>query len=179
MALENFRLERAELKDVSQIVALVNSAYRGDSSRKGWTTEADFLDGQRVDSNGIAEIVNAANQVILCLKTEQSADLLACVELKLLDQQAALLGMLSVNPLSQNQGIGAKLMKYAEDFARDHFGAQKITMKVISLRTELIAYYQRKGYQLKKEFEPFPYGDARFGLPKRNDLEFVRMEKSL
>lgn len=127
--------------------------------------------------------MNSENHFIFCLKQasleEGSAEILACVELESRSQNEVLLGMLSVNPLVQNKGFGAKLISFAEEFARTELKAQIIVMKVISIRSELIAYYERKAYVLKAQFENFPYGNEKFGLPKRTDLRFVRMEKTL
>ncbi len=174
-----YSVAQAKPEDVRELVQLVNSAYRGDSSRQGWTTEADYLDGQRIDEDGLRDVLSTPDVVVLCLRAEGSSKILACVELAREDERRVLLGMLSVSPQLQNQGLGASLMSKAEAFVRSHFGVNVITMKVISIRLELIAYYERKGYQVKDEFESFPYGDPRFGLPKRDDLEFVRMEKTL
>ena len=46
-------LRPALLSDVPQLVSLVNSAYRGDESRAGWTTEAELLAGQRTDPESL------------------------------------------------------------------------------------------------------------------------------
>lgn len=155
----------------------MNSAYRGEASRAGWTTEADFLDGQRVDSEALLEIIRTPENLILCLALDQR--ILACTHLSLFRKDSMLLGMLSVSPGLQNQGIGARLIFAAEALAVSHFQVKKIAMKVLSLRSELIAYYERKNYLLKDEREPFPYGNPRFGLPKRDDLEFIMLEKTL
>ena len=176
---KNYEVTKATSKDAQELVALVNSAYRGDSSRLGWTTEADFLDGQRIDEAWLSDLIKDPNTVILCLRKQASKQILACVELKKLKNNSVLLGMLSVSPVLQNQGLGAMLIKESEAFVATHFQAQKITMKVLSIRSELIAYYDRKGYALTKQHEAFPYGDSRFGIPKRKDLQFVIMEKTL
>ncbi len=177
--MNQFVVVPAELSDAREIESLVNSAYRGDTSRVGWTTEADYLDGQRIDEAGLKELISSPEIVILCLKDASNSQILACVELAKFEANSVLLGMLSVNPKMQNQGLGAKLIKSAESFVKEHFQTQKIIMKVISIRSELIAYYERKGYKRLNQFDAFPYGDSRFGIPKRDDLEFVRMEKTL
>lgn len=168
---------RAEKKHIHQLCELVNSCYRGETSRAGWTTEADFLEGQRIDNTGLLEIVNSNAEVILCLGDEDR--ILACSHLSLYRENCVLIGMLSVSPSLQNQGLGARLIQESEKFARLHFCAEKALMKVLSLRTELIAYYERKNYVRKEERERFPYGQERFGIPKRDDLEFISLEKTL
>ncbi len=176
---KKYEVSKALVGNVQELVGLVNSAYRGDSSRLGWTTEADFLDGQRIDETWLKTLIESPNTVILCLRKQNNLPILACVELAKLDANTVLLGLLSVNPVLQNQGLGAMLMQNAESFVAAEFHAKKILMKVISIRAELIAYYERKGYRQTDQYEAFPYGDVRFGLPKRNDLRFVRMEKTL
>jgi GNAT superfamily N-acetyltransferase len=155
----------------------VNSAYRGEVSRAGWTTEADFLEGQRVDPEALREIILTPQNIILCLALDQK--ILACTHLCPRGDDGVLLGMLSVTPELQNQGIGASLIAKAEEIAISHFQARKMVMKVLSLRPELIAYYERKNYLRKDEREAFPYGNERFGMPKRDDLEFIKLEKTL
>ncbi len=181
---KQYKFSVAKPSDISDLVHLVNSAYRGESSRAGWTTEADLLGGQRIDAEGLMQVLTQSQKVILCLRSRLigetgSTQLLACVELTSLDESAVLLGMLSVAPEHQNQGFGAKLISHAESFALETFGASVMAMKVISVRSELIAYYERKGYVVQQKYEPFPYGNERFGIPKRNDLQFVLLEKTL
>ncbi len=169
-------LQIAKAKDALAIVNLVNSAYRGESSRIGWTTEADLLDGQRVDLIGIEELIKKQNTYILLLK--QNDLLLGCVLLEK-KNQTCYLGMLTISPSKQNQSLGKIILKKAEDFALDKLQCQIIEMTVISKRKELLNFYYRRGYQLTGEKRPFPYGDERFGIPKVNDLEFVVLKKNL
>lgn len=173
---ERFTFRNAEAADVDAIVALVQSAYRGDDSRKGWTTEADLLDGQRVDSAGVADlIVKPASRVILM---ESGNDLLACAHIARLGE-ASYFGMFSVTPTRQGAGIGNALLAEAERVARDEWNAREMQMTVIPLREELIAWYERRGYHRTGIHSPFPYGDQRFGIPKRDDLRFERLVKPL
>ena len=58
-------------------------------------------------------------------------------------------------------------------------GMPTMRMTVIDIRDELIAFYERRGYRRTGIKKPFPYGDARFGLPKRDDLRFEVLEKPL
>jgi ribosomal protein S18 acetylase RimI-like enzyme len=163
-----------EKADLSSLNVLVNSAYRGEGSKKGWTTEADLLGGIRTSEETLLEMLNKHNAYFL--KYTQDQEIIACVYLE--NQKTHLyLGMLTVKPDLQGAGVGAKLLAAASDFAV-HNHIPKIRMTVISVRTELIAYYQRKGYVLTGETQAFPSEDPRFGLPKQ-DLEFVVMEKVL
>lgn len=166
-------------QDIPALTQLVNSAYRGDSSRKGWTTEADLLDGVRTSEESLRETLAQPQATIL--KYEQSGQLLGCVYLEKKDDEAAsptlYLGMLTVSPEAQTGGIGKQLMAAAEQLARQQ-GCRSITMTVIPQRTELIAWYQRRGYQTTGETKPFPMNDPRFGLPKV-PLSFVVLKKEL
>lgn len=170
----NYRL--ATLNDVTHIVNLVHSAYRGESSRNGWTTEADFLDGTRTDTDEISEIINTPdNAIMLC---EAGTQLLASVHLQK-QESICYLGMFAVRPDVQNSGIGKKLLNMAEHKAQQLWQCQRMQMSVITLRTELIAWYERRGYERTGIFKPFPYGQPRYGDPKRNDLILEILEKQL
>jgi GNAT superfamily N-acetyltransferase len=162
--------------DAETIVALVESAYRGDSSRAGWTTEADFLDGRRTGRDDVlAQIARPQSVVLLA---ERDGELLACAHVAVEDG-AGYFGMFSVVPGLQGGGIGKQVLAEAERIARQDFGQSAMHMTVIDIRDELIAYYERRGYRRTGVFKPFPYGDARFGLPKRDDLRFEVLEKPL
>lgn len=165
----------ASQEDVPLLVQLVNSAYRGASSRKGWTTEADLLDGIRITENALLSTLSAENTTILKLLT-YTRELVGCVLLQQ-KQDTMYLGMLTVQPLLQNAGFGKLLMTDAEHFAKQK-GCSKMEMTVIADRTELIAWYQRRGYRLTGEQRPFPMNDPEFGTPKKN-IHFEVMEKLL
>lgn len=165
-------ISTATLTDVSALNNLVNSAYRGESSKKGWTTEADLLGGIRTTEEGLAETIRKTNTFIL--KYTEVDQILGCV--MLVEKENALyLGMLTVSPELQGSGIGKKLLKSAEIFAQEK-GIPKIEMTVISIRSELIAWYERHGYIKTGETKPFPMNDPNFGEPKQH-LEFIVMEK--
>lgn len=164
----------ATSSDVPALNTLINSAYRGDSSRRGWTTEADLLDGIRTSEETLGEMIHKSNATIL--KYERAGALLGCVYLEK-QQDSLYLGMLTVSPDAQTGGIGKELMVAAEQLARDKH-CQKMSMTVLPQRTELIAFYERRGYQPTGQTEPFPMDDPRFGLPKV-PLSFIVMEKPL
>jgi len=162
--------------DASAIVALVESAYRGDASRAGWTTEADLLDGRRTGTDDVlAQIDRPQSRMLLA---ERGGELLACAHVAVEDG-AGYFGMFSVRPGLQGGGIGHQVLAEAERIARDEFGMSVMRMTVIDLREELIAWYERRGYRRTGIKKPFPYGDERFGLPRRDDLRFEVLEKSL
>ncbi|GAA1630497.1 GNAT family N-acetyltransferase [Catellatospora bangladeshensis] len=162
--------------DVAAVVALVESAYRGDSSRAGWTTEADLLDGQRTDPEAVAAHVAAPGSVILL--AERDGELLACCHLERHDGYAYF-GMFAVRPDLQGGGLGKAVIAEAERYASAEWGVPQLHMTVITVRAELIAWYERRGYARTGQTSPFPYGDERFGLPRRDDLEFELLVKKL
>lgn len=164
----------ARKEDAPMLSELVNAAYRGDSSRKGWTTEADLLDGTRTDANAIKDLI--ANPGTLVLKYLEGEKILGCVELNRKGDRLYL-GMLTVDPSCQGKGIGKILMTAAEKEAGNQ-RCQSIFMTVISVRHELIAWYVRHGYRDTGQRKPFFVPDARWGLPKM-DLEFVILEKKI
>src|ERR1700689_5406627 len=125
----------AHSADVPAIVDLVESAYRGESSREGWTTEADLLDGQRTDTEAISAVVAGPGSVMLLAE--------------------------------------------AERLAREEWSASTMVMSVLAQRPDLVAWYERRGYRRTGETTPFPYGNERFGVPKRPDLSFAILAKPL
>lgn len=181
------KLEKAAPEDLKDVVKLVNRAYRGESSRLGWTTEADFLEGQRTDLNTLREeLASSSAKTLLVLRGKNEGPttdtVIGTVLLEIaVDKKgikSAQLAMLTVDPEIQGQGLGKILLNEAEDFARS-LGASKIRLSVIHLRETLIAWYERQGYRRTGQTEAFPYGDERFGLPLRKDLYFLVFEKDL
>ena len=164
--------------EAASISLLVNSAYRGDSSRKGWTTEADFLDGQRTDEASILELISDPSaQIELAYDTDHPAVILGSVYLNFAVPNTLYFGMLTVEPGLQTKGIGKQLLSHLEIRAREK-KCQRIRMTVIRGRDELIAFYERRGYQATGKTEPFPMHDPRFGIPKKT-LEFLEFIKTL
>jgi N-acetylglutamate synthase-like GNAT family acetyltransferase len=168
------KITEASIADVAAICALVNSAYRGDTSRKGWTTEADLLDGIRIDEEMLKQYFEDDNSTILT-STDHDGEITGCVYLKK-EQDRLYLGMLTVSPDLQAQGIGKLLLKASEEKARQK-GCKSIVMTVITRRHELIEWYKRNGYVETGQKQPFPSSE-RFGKPRFN-LEFLVMEKRL
>ena len=187
----------ATLADVSAVVFLVESAYRGDASRAGWTTEADILDGQRTDEIEIREIIcGAHSRIRLAEQSPTTVQILGQDQVPAPSQERALphlvgcvrienagdagyIGMVSVLPNLQSAGIGRQLLHEAERVIRDELRLPRARMTVIGQRDTLIAWYQRRGYSLTGKQEKFPYGQPRAGTPRRDDLYFEVLEKSL
>lgn len=163
--------------DLEAVAALVNSAYRGETSRAGWTTEADYLDGQRTDVATLRrDLAETSGAVVLTLRDQPGDPILGAVWLEPSAERAWYLGMLTVKPDLQDRQLGRGLLEAAEAFAVER-GATRIQMTVVSIRDTLIAWYQRRGYARTGETRPFPYDDARFGVPRRDDLAFIVLEK--
>ncbi|HET7899447.1 MAG TPA: GNAT family N-acetyltransferase [Flavisolibacter sp.] len=167
------KIRPASLADVPALNLLVNGAYRGDSSRKGWTTEADLLDGIRTSEPALQKMIEKPGALILVL--EENDQINACVYLEKKEHRLYL-GMLTVDPALQGKGLGAHLMKAAEEKAAE-LNCDIIQMSVITERESLIHYYQRKGFHDTGERLPFP-DDPAFGIPKQ-PLQFMIMEKEL
>ncbi len=166
---------RATLEDVPSIVVLVNAAYRGDTSRVGWTTEADLLDRQRTDANELTALLSSEDSLImLCMRSEK---MIGSVHLQH-GKGVAFMGMLVIEPGLQGQGIGKQLMQSAEETAVKMWGVAKILMYAISLRTELIEFYERRGYRHTGIFKEFP-NDEKFGIPKVQGLKIELLEKNV
>ena len=166
----------ATLDDLTHIENLVNAAYRGETSRLGWTTEADLLDGQRTDKEALHDIISTANNIIiLCHKANQ---IIGTVHLHC-KQKTCHFGMFTIQPSSQGLGIGKQFIAYAEQYARKQWACTTMMMTVIDLRKELLQWYERRGYINTGKRAKFPYGDERFGIPLRNDLELTILKKSL
>ena len=167
-------ISKAALEDIPHLVSLINSAYRGEHSKKGWTTEADLLDGLRTDEDSLEKMISKPDAVILKFCNEDNV-LQGCVYLERKTNKMYL-GMLTVSPLEQARGIGKKLLFAAEKYATDQ-KCSAIEMTVISVRHELILWYQKHGYHKTGEMKPFPE-DKKFGIPKQA-LEFVVLQKGV
>jgi ribosomal protein S18 acetylase RimI-like enzyme len=170
------RFRVATAADVPALVALIESAYRGDASRAGWTTEADILGGQRTDPEGVLAVIESASSRLVAV--ERDGELVGCCQLEHRGAHAYF-GMFAVRPTLQGGGIGKAVIAEAERFAREEWGVSEMHMTVISVREDLIAWYERRGYLRTGRTSPFPYGNERFGLPTREDLEFELLTKQL
>ncbi|CAM5683727.1 GNAT family N-acetyltransferase [Streptomyces canus] len=162
--------------DVDTLVALVESAYRGDASRAGWTTEADILEGQRTDPEGVLAVIKSPDSRLLTV--ERDGQVVACCQLEHRGTYAYF-GMFAVSPALQGGGLGKVIIAEAERIARETWGVTEMHMTVISVRNDLVAWYERRGYRRTGQMTPFPYGDERFGVPQRDDLQFELLVKPL
>lgn len=165
-------IEKITLTDVPAITDLVNSAYRGEGSKKGWATEGDIFDGPRVTEQKVIDDLNKKDATILKL-TDETNKIIGTVLLEIKGTRLYL-GMLSVSPDVQNKQVGRILLEEAEKFAKQNH-CSVISITVISVRDTLINWYERRGFIKVGELQPFPE-DARFGTPKM-PLQLVQMEK--
>jgi len=169
----------AQAADIPAVAALVNSAYRGETSRQGWTTEADYIGGQRTDEASLLkDLADKPDARLLLFRDEPGAELLGCVWLEPAGAEVWYLGMLTIRPDLQDRKLGRTMLDGAEAEVGSR-GAKRVRMTVVNVRDTLIAWYERRGYVRTGETLPFPYDDQLFGEPFRDDLVFVVLEKAL
>ncbi|MGP1716975.1 MAG: GNAT family N-acetyltransferase [Methylophilus sp.] len=169
----------AQVSDTPVICALVNAAYRGETSRAGWTTEADLLTGVRTSERTIQALIASEDACIL-LGEEAGGVVAACICLERHPDSAGIvhLGMIAVSPLLQNRGYGKTMILAAEKLAKAQWEVQRAEMMVISLREELIAFYQRLGYQATGETVPFPHQPDMWQTHVE-DMQLIVLQKTL
>lgn len=165
---------KATPADISELNALINNAYRGEVSKLGWTTESHLLDGDRVDQDTLLEYL-VDDSVAILKYLDDTGKIQGSVYLQNKGDKLYL-GMLSVNPLVQAKGIGRKLLNEAEVYAHE-LNLPVITMTVISVRDELIKWYQRRGYHLTGDTLPF-HIEEKFGIAKQ-PIQLAVLEKEI
>jgi ribosomal protein S18 acetylase RimI-like enzyme len=165
--------------DVEEIVALINRAYRGIGDGAGWTSEDNYIIGDRITAITLRNEMEQKSKALF-LKWVELPKLapIGTVCLEPIDEETWYLGSLAIDPALQNVGLGKKLLYAAEEVIKER-GGKNIRMSVVNVRDTLISWYERHGYTLTGETEPFPYSDNRFGVPTRDDLQFVILEKSI
>ena len=163
----------ALISESASIASLANAAYRGDSSRQGWTTEADLLDGLRTTAADVQQLIESEHSVILVCMSDEDLIASVCLEKK---TDAVYVGMFVVNPAMQSLGIGKQLLTYAEIYAAQHWSVSKFCMHVITLRHELIAFYERRGYRRTGIVKAFPLNPDMW-QPKMTGLQLELLEK--
>jgi ribosomal protein S18 acetylase RimI-like enzyme len=165
--------------ELDEIAALVNGAYRGETSKAGWTSETELLGGQRTDADTLrAQLAASPGATILTMRESEIGEIIGSVWLEPSGGAAYYLGMLTVNPTRQADGLGRVLLARAESFA-SAAGARTMRLTVIEQRESLIAWYERRGYRRTGEVKPFPDVDERVEAPRRGDLRLLVFEKAL
>ncbi len=165
----------ATTQDIPALVQLINSAYRGEGSKQGWTTEADLIGGLRTDESHLTEIITASNTTFLKY-LDESGNIIGCMRLQK-QEDKLYLGMLTVSPILQGKGIGKHLLHAADEHARCE-NCQAIFMTVFSARPELVAWYERHGYQKTGKTKPY-IPIERFEVKIADHLEFLVLEKKI
>ena len=163
----------ANIEHVEQLTLLINSAYRGESSRLGWTTEADFLEGRRTDNEEIQRLLTDTDSMIMSCDCQ--TELIGSVHLHKIGHEVHI-GMLAVSPPLQGRGIGKQLLQVAEQTAIQKWSIKRFVMSVIPHRGELIAFYERRGYQRTGISKPFPIKPSLW-TPKVANLKLELLEK--
>ena len=175
----DMRLEPAVPADLPVVAALMNRAYR--DPKGSWTNEADYLAGERTSVAMLGAEIAASPEGRLLLwrgPAEEGGGLVGCVWLVPEAAGRWYLGGLTVEPGAQNAGLGRRLLTAAEAWIAGQ-GGREVRMTVVNVRESLIAWYLRRGYAPTGETEAFPYGDDRFGVPQRDDLAFIVLQKPL
>lgn len=185
--------------DAPAIAALANAAYRMPPGPNGWTSEAELIAGQRTDAAMLtAQLATPGVTIVVATipagtppdgtawRTDarsatavHDGTAIACVQLAPThDPAVAEIGLFAVHPDHQGTGVGAAILTRAEDLAHSA-GYQRVRLYVIDIRSELLAWYHRRGYTPTGEVQAFPYEDERFGVPRRDDLQFAVLEREL
>jgi ribosomal protein S18 acetylase RimI-like enzyme len=170
------KLSAATSADLPALHALVERAYRGETARAGWSHEADLLTGDRTSVAELQSFLDAGDYLLVW---RDGGTIRACVRLVQLGTELVYLGMLTVDPGSQGEGLGKRLLAEAESFAREELGAARMEMQVFTRRRELLSFYERRGYGPTGERRPFPYAEWPRAGALFDDLEFVVLEKPL
>lgn len=170
--------------DAASVAALANAAYRLPPGPRGWTSEAELIAGQRTDATMLVDQLATPGVTILVATLPASAatpdvELVACVQLSPSgDPGVGEIGLFAVHPDHQGTGVGGATLTQAEDLAR-RSGYQRVRLLVIESRSELVGWYHRRGYAPTGAVQAFPYGDERFGTPRRQGLRFRVLERHL
>jgi ribosomal protein S18 acetylase RimI-like enzyme len=162
--------------DADVLTDLIRSAYRGQDSRAGWTSEADLVEGERISRDQVLAMISAGGSVLLV--GEDAGQIVACCQLRNEGAGLAYFGTFAVSPQAQGAGLGRRLMAEAERQAVAAFAATRLEMTVLAQQDKLIAYYERRGFRRTSETRPFP-ADPRYARPLRDDLYFAVLEKPL
>ena len=173
---EGMRFRLAVAADADALVALIRSAYRGEASRQGWTSEADLVDGDRIDADQVRAMIANPGSVLIVVDGDDGP--IGCCQVEERGGQVTYFGTFAVSPAAQGGGIGRALMAEAEREAVARFGASVLEMTVLAQQEALIAYYERRGFRRTGERRSFP-ADERFARPRRDGLYFVVLAKPL
>ena len=167
----SLNIRNAKIDDVAQLVELINLAYRAQSERS-WTTEKAFVDGTRITNEQLSEDLNRSNFKLFVGENEQGL-LVACIGLSL-DHNSVEIGTFAIDSSVQNLGYGKQMLNYVAQSCSE---VRDLIMYVLDVRSELIAYYQRRGYQITGHTEPYPV-NANVGQPLV-PIQLIEMKKTI
>jgi ribosomal protein S18 acetylase RimI-like enzyme len=162
--------------DAESLVQLIRSAYRGESSRQGWTSEADLVGGDRINVEQVLASIEGPNSFMLV--RDDGNSIIACCHVEDRGSNLAYFGTFAVAPTEQGVGLGRRMLAEAERSAVLRFGSTVLELTVLAQQEKLLAWYERLGFSRSGETRPFP-ADPQFARPLRNDLYFVVLSKNL
>ncbi len=167
----------ANQDDAEKVTALIERAYRGPEAARGWSNEAHLLTGARTTGEEIMALIadHDARFVLAEISDPMEGDILAGCALIQKDGDGAYFGMFAIEPAMQIGGLGKALLAKCERAVRDLWASQFMAMVVISVRHELIEWYQRRGYSLTGQREAFPFGPGSGEI--RRDFDLVELRK--
>jgi ribosomal protein S18 acetylase RimI-like enzyme len=173
MNIDEYRIATA--KDVSELVSLINTAYRPNGAEAGWTHESELIEGERINSQQLAELLEREGSTVLLGLSK--AEIVACVNVNE-EAGASYIAMLTVKPSYQNLGLGKEMLELAEEYAENQYESSEVNVFVISERRELFDFYLRRGYEPTQVSSDYP-ANAGVGNPKISGLKLVLLTKQL
>ena len=153
------RIRIAAPADAPRITDVINAAFR--------IAEGFFVDGPRISQAEVEQLLVKG----AFLLAEADDKLNGCVYVELRGERSYL-GLLSVDPSSQQGGLGSLLMLEAERYCRER-GSRAMDIYIVNLREELPAFYARRGY-VENGTTPFPKD-----IVTKVPCHFINMSKPL
>ncbi len=172
--MQNLKFSKLTKDDIKAVVELINKAYR-ENNPNSWTSEAHLLSGIRVNEDNINDILEEKNSKIYIAKFEDK--IAGTIQAKLEDEDIHI-GLFAVHPDFQSFGVGKKLLEFTEQSSMKLYNADKFKMQVISIRTDLIEFYKRRGYEVTNTFLEFPKSEL-WNFRTNEELRFVVLEKNI
>lgn len=173
MNIDEYRI--ATNKDVPELVGLINCSYRPRGDCAGWTHESNLIDGERINSQQLAELLERESSTVLLGLNK--GEIVACVNINE-EVGVIYLAMLTVTPSCQNFGLGKEMLQLAEEYAENQYDASVLNLFVISQCKELYDFYLRRGYQSTEITSDYP-ANAGVGIPKVEGLKLSLLTKQL
>jgi len=172
----NLEFCKCKKEDITNLIPLINSAYRGEKTANTWTNESHLFNGVRVDNEKIVNIFNEPNSIIYLAKLENR--IIACIQAKL-EANGIHIGLFAVDTNLQSGGVGKRLLEFAENSSSKIYNkADRFVMEVISTRAELIAYYNRRGYISTNKYIDFPKSEL-VNQSLKEEIKFLILEKKI